>query len=702
MEAPPRWMPPDEDITVNGFVISGGMIHTSVPGAGLMSYDQTSECIDPSLPVVYNPREFDQRIHPPYSYHGLSPVCRGTYLAWLAGGRWAQDAQIGYVFLYLHGLERRAIVDAKSSSTARAELPLIDAEVARLLVIYGHDRSFRRAAMELRGYLATRLVISQDVTTLSPPDPAAMGTYPFMALRIALGRFAARDHRLPAAWVYSWALSRPGIEVPTALRICPDDFRRLFLKRLNNRYPSGIPVTPTRIPTDFRYQPANPSLAAVRVDLGQTDVTTDAETIGVVTGLVEECARDLDPYARLISREPTSSTTLAALAVLPDELIADDHPVVIAARALVTRHLGSDTGPVVIDADELRAFGAFHATDRMSKPDAMAVAQLLGRFGIGMEPDVRLGGPTPGNGPVVLFRAVHPQAATASAEYAAAAALLHLAAAVADADGEISESEQAHLAEQVVATPDLSDGERERLSAHVAWLSAGNIELDRITTRLANLTTSARAQVGELLVATVVADGEIHPNEIITLRGIYTLLGLDPDSLYARFRPPSTTTTDTDPDRTLNLFVESPPDLVDTETTDDRPLEVGGTVLDNRAIADKHAEATALAALLSSVFADDEEIPPPPIPDIDETEPVSGLDTEHSAFVHRLGERSVWSRADMTALCAELGLIIEGAIDTVNEAAIDAVGEFLIEDHVTSGNPDGLQIDHDIRKELLV
>lgn len=65
-------------------------------------------------------------------------------------------------------------------------------------------------------------------------------------------------------------------------------------------------------------------------------------------------------------------------------------------------------------------------------------------LGVGVEPDVRFGGPPLSvDGKVVVFR-LRPEApATTSAEYAGAAATLQLAAAVAHADGGVAPEEAA-------------------------------------------------------------------------------------------------------------------------------------------------------------------------------------------------------------------------------------------------------------------
>ncbi|MEN1436945.1 TerB N-terminal domain-containing protein, partial [Pseudomonas aeruginosa] len=80
------------------------------------------------------------------SYDNITTEARRAYLQWLSSGRKAPHANIGYVFLFFYGLERRAFVDAKTNQAAAAEIPSIIAEVERLLSIYDENHSFNTYA----------------------------------------------------------------------------------------------------------------------------------------------------------------------------------------------------------------------------------------------------------------------------------------------------------------------------------------------------------------------------------------------------------------------------------------------------------------------------------------------------------------------------------------------------------------------------
>lgn len=75
----------------------------------------------------------------------LQNVERGIF-KWLADGRVEVKANIGYVFLFFYGLERRIFVDAvENSCSATRKIDIVN-EVIRLLELYGDNNSFKTYA----------------------------------------------------------------------------------------------------------------------------------------------------------------------------------------------------------------------------------------------------------------------------------------------------------------------------------------------------------------------------------------------------------------------------------------------------------------------------------------------------------------------------------------------------------------------------
>ena len=363
---------------------------------------------------------------------------------------------------------------------------------------------------------------------------------------------------------------------------------------------------------------------------------------------------------------------------------------------------------------------------RMGKPETVALAQLLGRFGFGVEPDVRLGGPaiTPET-PVVLFETGPDAPHTPTAAYAAATTLLHLATAVSAADGHASPAEHAHLVSHLESSLHLSAGERVRLEAHLRWLTANEIKLTGLKRRIEALTTAQRDSVADLLVAVAAADGVISTEEVTSLTKIFKLLEIDPALVHTRLhahltgasRPapatgPVTVRPAGAPD--AGYPITPPPGQTPVEAAAATAGESTGVALDLAAIEAKFAETAEVSALLTNIFTDEDTAVVRPVADATTTpgrhaahagdeqtaeveEPsIAGLDAAHSRLLRILATQDAWSLLELEEHADALGLMPAGALDRINEASLEAVDEpFLDED-----DPDTFTVNDYARQEF--
>ena len=119
-----------------------------------------------------------------------------------------------------------------------------------------------------------------------------------------------------------------------------------------------------------------------------------------------------------------------------------------------------------------------------------------------------------------------------SPNYSAAAALVHLTAIVAAADGIVSAEERQHLAKHLERGLRLDAAECVRLEAHLDYLSTGTPDARNDLRRVEALPAEERASVGGFLVDVAAADGDISPEEVRTLMTIFGHLGLSHTELF--------------------------------------------------------------------------------------------------------------------------------------------------------------------------
>lgn len=686
------WVPAGQYTSVQNHTLPGGMLYVGKRLAAANRQGPDPALINPTLPIdVRNPDTYANTTDYWPSYSTITPRARAAYLAWLAGGRRDPRAPVTWPFLFFYGLERRALVESPVDPAARADLPVIRAEVERLLSIYGGNGSFYGYA---NGFLdALDALVGGRTEPVLPPRTRDRWDVPF-ALRHGLGTFAQRGQPVPADWALAWANYSPEIGLRTPATRCPEEFEALFRIRYRAAHKDGLVLKPGKSTMRVHYQPASAGISAVRLDLGVPEVFEQAAPIRKLALVVDDTTSSLDAYSRFVGRRPDERGSLAAVALLPPELVAGDDPRLARLTELVSGRLGG-AARAVVPADDLLAFWPT-ATGKLAKADAVALAQILAARGFGLEPDVRMNGPVPAAGTsVVVFKAHQAQGATLTPEYAASAVLIQLAATVAGADGHVSDHETGVLHDQVDRAPGLDDAERTRLHAHLDWLLAGTLKLTGLSKRLSTLSLPQREAIADFAASVATADGVVTPAEIRTLSDISKLLGLEVGSVYSRVHAATTGPA------TAPVTVRPATPGTSGRTIPPRPAEqpaaapaTTGVVLDPAVIAAKLAETAEVSSLLSSIFTEDEQTSPAP-PAAVVGESVAGLDAAHSELLRRLATRETWTRADIEAACDELGLLTDGALDTLNETAYDIAGDPLVD------GDDPVAVDTHVAQEML-
>lgn len=562
----------------------------------------------------------------------------------------------------------------------------------RLLAIYGGDASFDTYASEFLDLLeATSLLVAP----LEPPASADLErTWEVpLAVRIALGRYAAANMPIPPAWARALVRAHPESYLRTPAIRCVDEFDLLFALRYQARYGAGLRVAPSAARIRVHYAPASAAFAGTyEATLGDLpDVCGETGPLPLLKDLAAECCDALDAYSRFLGRTPDGRGTPGAVALLPDELLASHGGEVVGALRSWTGEVLDRAldGHAPVGLDDVIERWSPGRTAKLGKADAVALAGLLGRLGVGMEPDVRFGASTPKPGSrALLFRLPEDATAAPSPAYSAAVTVVHLAAIVTAADGTVDEHERDHLARHLEEVLGLDPAERARLGAHLAWLVAVEAGLAGLKRRVAQLDLDQRTAIGQLLVGLAGADGRVTPDEITVLTKLHRLLGLDESAVYSAIHSlaidePGPVTVRPASAAGLRWAIPEP-------TT---PEAGGGIVtLDLDKVQARLAETATVTALLVGIFVDDD---PPPVAAAvsSDARPVrpagappaggptlAGLDAPHSALADRLRTRRSWSRAEAEDAAAALGLpLIDGALDRINEAVLDLCGEPLAE-----------------------
>jgi len=627
-------------------------------------------------------------------YSQISPAHRAGYLDWLAGARKDPEAHIGYVFLFFYGLERRLLADTKDSAGPTAEDSSIISEVQRLLDIYGGHSSFDSYAGEF--LWAVGLDRAPQELQATPPSGRPSTMAEFMRLRCGLAMLARDGLPVTPEWAYPWLLSDPDTQLRTPARRCEALFRELFSVRYFQRFKDGLSLSSKGKKLEFEYRPASASFdRSVRISsVDLFDVASLRGPVRMLRDLAEACTDELEPYSRSLGRKDQDELALTAMALLPKELLSRSQDQSLTELcAHVERHLGGpDIAPMT--ADGLIARWQPGGEGKLTKAASVSIAQLLSKRGLGMEPDVRFGGPVLSWDSVVqVFRLPDAAPEAPTEHYTAAQLLVHLAASVSAADGTITEAEESHLEAHLERVLKLDQAERLRLRAHLKWLLETKPGLTGLKKRIARLAPEQRDAIVGFLVGVAGADGFLAPGEITTLAKIYNLLELDPGRLYSDLHAFAAEESQIETGPVTVLPPESGASGYPIPSKPEPSVAMAsGVTLNKEKVEARLAQTAAVSVLLGNVFSEEPSAPTPSLPTQGET--LAGLDPTHSALLRALAREPSLPRSRLEALAQEMSLMPDGALDRINEAAFELAGEALCE------GDDPVHINPEVLKEM--
>lgn len=662
-----EWIAPGAEVTVGGLSLPLGMLYV---GRGLKGgYGSVDPAlIDPSLKIAMHEVDVSLRLTDYWpSYSGIQPEARKAYLQWLAGGRQDPTANIGYVFLFFYGLERRVLLDAPYNPQAKAELPQIAAEIQRLLNIYRDNGSFDGYAQQLLNYMS----LEQALQSGSSTPPATTGRFWYelpLEIKVGLGKLAVNKLPVPSEWALVWALSDPNIMRRTPVTRCAEVFAELFKQKYTKTCGEGIRLKVNKTKLQTSYRPASQGLNGYDftkpID-NLPDVSAVRTPIVTLQQIVNECADELDSYSRYIGRNPEKAGSLEALLQLP----VSNWPAALKSELDELKARVGD-GLVLMSLGELS--GRLKSAGDLSRDKVLGLARALEGLHLGFEPEVLAGAKIPKTDDRIALFSTPPEDSESRNDpnFKAAALTLDLACAAAAADGEFSSHELLHLIRQIDSWSHLSEPRRKRLKARLRLGMEQKSTLVSFKKRLEPLPTDAKRAMGSFLAHLTQADGQVSPDEVKFLERAYKMLGLDSQLVYSD--------------------LHAAPDGVTSRVSvpgTAAPVEAPSFSLNTARIAQLQKETEAVTALLAGVFA--EETPEETIAEAVATVPESneasalagilGLNAEHSAFLRHLLSRLSWTRADLSDIALDMELMLDGTLEHINETMLDAFDVALTE-----------------------
>jgi hypothetical protein len=193
--------------------------------------------------------------------------------------------------------------------------------------------------------------------------------------------------------------------------------------------------------------------------------------------------------------------------------------------------------------------------------------------------------------------------------------------------------------------------------------------LASVKSRLESVTADGRMQLARAVSSLAAADGNIASAEVKLLEQIYRALELDPQTLYSHLNDGGLASS--------SSLGSGSKTAVFSEYT-----------LNTARLAALREETDRVSALLNEVFADEEtrdsgarptENPASPVTALSDENLLPGLDAIHRRFLAEILQKPSWSRPELQATATRMQVMLDGALERINEAAFEFIGEPITE-----------------------
>jgi uncharacterized tellurite resistance protein B-like protein len=604
-----------------------------------------------------------------HSYSGLTPEQRFGYLAWLSSGANSNDGP-GFGMLYFAGLERRLllILAAHDKNTAPGEQEDILNEISRLAILFQGTRgAVTHFARRLLEFVAARSLSGSSLPQL--PEHWERGYELPPSLLYGLGYLIRDKQPIPVEWALRWAYVEPTIYLRTPATRCKEEYEAAFAHIYKERFGNGLVIPPNKTILKIHYQPMSysPGISGNECKFaGIPDVRALTTAQQTLREIVEQSTAMVDAYSRFIGRNAAKAGTLEAYLTLSPVL----WPEKARERLLqIQTNLAADLHAIPFQSF-LQQLGC---DEELSSGKTAELVKSLLKVSLGFEPDVLTGARRPRSADkVVVFPlSTDDDPDRTTPEYRKASLTVGLAATVALVDGHASELETEAVDQMISRWTHLHLDLRRRLRAQYRLQVHQPTSLASLKARLTSLTAEDRTDLAFSMSALANIDGVVSPEEVNLLEQVYRTLELDTQTLYSHLH--------SDGSRQRQSSSSLPP----SENPETAP-----SFLDARRIRELRQETNAVTELLAGVFVEDEDEAHPihvvAGPKVNDTiteagSLLPGLDIVHHKFLSLLLTNPVWSRADLVRAAADSQIMLDGALERINEAALDFSGDVLIE-----------------------
>ncbi|EOX4927686.1 TerB N-terminal domain-containing protein [Vibrio alginolyticus] len=657
-----RWVGESEQLTIIGRKLNKGLFFFGGVMNSLDGYGLEPSLVDEERPASKSSMNIGSELYTDEtlgywpSYSSLSKECRGAYLDWLASDRCDPNTPIGYVFIYFYGFERRIIENQANSQVSDQEFTTIFEEVLRLHKVFNANRSFRRYSANF-----LELMVLLRPTLLERRIANIPDTNNALSFKFKLAKTIVSGQPVGAELALDWLKNTFEYSLKTPARRCEVEFRKLFEIRFSQKFGEGILVKPNKTKLRLSYHAASNGINGIDLNLEELpDPSVLKGPINKIIPIAEQCTEDLSSYSRYLGKSDTSKNDIAALMLLPNELANESNSSIIESfKSWAVQVIQNNNG--ITTVQEFWSHTGMPLPKAMNKKENELLIKLADKADIGIAPDMRFHQTKfKADGNIVLFSPSHGEFFKPSSAFNQVSLWMRLGAMVATIDGIVDQDEKLTLQKLIEYDDRLSPFEKSSLNAYLTWRLNSPANIAGLKARIEQLNSAQIESLKKFMISIALADGKVDSSEIKQIEKLYTCLGLDKSYVTSDIH---------------NLASTRTPNSAFPTTTDQSGNKFQ---LDESILAMHESDTSDAKSMLENIFTVDIE------PEIESMSSSStghdGLDNAHKNLFDMLLSKEVWSRHEVHEHCSKLNLMVDGAIETINDWAYEKVDAPVLDD----------------------
>ena len=605
------------------------------------------------------------------SYSGLEENERGIYLKWLQEGKTNPEINIGFVFIYFYGLEYRAISEEK-------DLNDILFEVMRLYEIYADKSgSFSSYSLKFIQYLIFKIknFSEEEKNRLIEFINKIELSYYFD--KASIFTCLLNDFEIQKDDVYKVANCSRELQYAHSTNYnSVNVFQLYFTKLIENE----IQFVELKNNETYEYRTASSLMINAKVKYNKVSISNN------IKELWNKAYADLNKFVHTTQRKKADGTSQKLTKVerynyLPFLLKEHfPHP----KEKDITKLLKDNKSKIETVSKLVNIMGLPYE-EKISLKQSKTLAESYNSAGYLVEPDARIINKCyKTDDKVIIYK---PSEIVNFEEYnfenySTASIFTDLGLKVSVADNNICDKEIKYILDFVTEKFDIDEITQERLMHRILLAREQDINISGLLKKITeNAAIEDIQSLGKYFVCIATSDGVLLAEELEVVKKYFKQMRLTEEyleSLLTEFTSIDTPILIKESESVAKSgsIIPKPTESISDEVQINKAI-----ILDKEKISDILADTSNVQRVLHNIFSAENKAECI-VEEPDEVEVVDEnyLESNYIDFINFLLEKSEWAEFELLGICQSLGLMLNSAIDKINEWTDENFGDFLIEE----------------------